>query len=112
MIVNKAINQNVQLHYVEDLRNVHNAQTDAYDVVEYLLVFRFYKEHTYRVTVTREDLDADTPSVLLEGPSELFDSFERLCENNLWEEIGKYCDAYDAWIREIEEDFDSENRLS
>lgn len=78
MNLQQQIDKNTILHYVEDYR-----QDDEGNPSYYELSFSFYDCHYY-ATVSREDIDNGIPSVGLEGDSRLFDSFNELCENDLW----------------------------
>ena len=54
------------------------------------MTFEFF-EYQYHVRVAMSDIERDFPSVGIDGDSTLFDSFEKLCEGDMWEFIKKQC---------------------
>lgn len=97
MNIQEKINNHTTLYYVEDIASVYSDDdSDVPTITTYSLSFGFYDCH-YFVTVQRKDLDEDNRFVCLEGDSRLFDSFEKACENDLWDLIKERCNQYDQW---------------
>ena len=107
MQLNQKLNDKTMLYYIEHNTCETNFQTGAEEVTSYLLSFQFYDAH-YLVTVSRKDLENDFPSVLMEGNSNLFDSFENACEDEHWETIKAACKQYDTWYDDLQKRFETD----
>lgn len=101
MQLNQKLNDKTILFYIEHNTCETNFQTGANEVTSYLLSFQFY-DAQYFVTITREDLENDIPMICMEGDSNLFDSFERACEEEHWETIKAACKQYDTWYSDLQ----------
>ena len=93
------LNQNTILHYIEDIKSHYEGDDEIID--NYQLSFSFY-DCQYYVGVSKKDIDEDDNwSLAMEGDSKLFDSFEDMCKNEIWELIKEKCREYDQWHKEF-----------
>ena len=94
------INENTVLHYIEDSQNHYDDKGN--NIIDcYQLSFSFYDCHYY-VGVSRKDIEQDESFLIaLDGDSKLFDSFEEMCQNEIWELIKEKCNEYDKWNAEF-----------
>ncbi len=96
------IDKNTILHYIEDSNNHYDEQGNNI-IDSYQLSFSFY-DCNYYVGVSRKDIEQDNSFLIeLEGNSKLFDSFEEMCQNELWSLIKEKCNEYDKWNIEFVE---------
>lgn len=98
MQVNLKIDENTILHYVEDSNSTYGDNGEEV-VTAYQLSFSFY-DCGYDVGVSRKDIEKDDSfSLALDGDTKLFDSFNSLCQGDLWETIKEQCNKYDIWYK-------------
>ena len=99
MNLHEKINENTILYYVEN--NVSHYDDNDNEVVDiYELSFGFYDCH-YMVYVRAKNIEKDFASIEMEGDSKLFESFEEMCENELWDFIKAKCKQFDKWLAEL-----------
>ena len=102
MNLHEKIDDNTILYYVES--NIdHYDENDDRVVDIYELSFGFYDCH-YMVFVRAKYIREDLASVEMEGESKLFDSFEEMCEGELWSLIKDRCRQFDDWLKELNAD--------
>ncbi len=89
---------NVILNYVERSKWIYD-DNDNEITTHFRLSFSFFNKEYY-AEVSLEDINLDYNYVGLEGDSDLFDSFQDLCEDGLWETIKTECLAHEKWIRD------------
>src|SRR5690606_38127055 len=101
MNLHERINSKTILYYVES--NYSHHDDDDNEVVDiYELSFGFYDCH-YMVYVRAKNIRDNLASVEMSGDSKLFDSFEEMCEDELWELIKAKCKQFDKWYAELSE---------
>jgi len=99
MNLQKKLNDNLTLHYVE--ANNWDNDDDGNEVTTmYELSCSFYGKY-YMAYASRESVDKDQGYLTAEGDSDLFDSFVSAMENEHWDEVVKQCKAYEKWKKTL-----------
>jgi hypothetical protein len=96
MQFNKKFSDNLVLNHTETTNFNHE------DGILYVMFYFSFYGQEFSAGVSKKYIDLDFPSIESEGPSELFDSFNSLLEDDYWDEL-KLC--YEEHCKnEMEED--------
>ncbi|MCD8430405.1 hypothetical protein LNJ06_09515 [Tenacibaculum finnmarkense genomovar ulcerans] len=101
MNLQEKINENTTLYYIEDAGTAYDAKTDTEVVTHYSLSLGFYDCH-YHLNISRKDIEANyNYGCNLDGDSKLYDSFQSICEGELWELIKARCKDFDKYYADM-----------
>ena len=95
MTLQEYIDDNTTLHYVSCHESTYD-NSDNEVVTIYELSFSFY-DCDYLVHIKKENIDNDLNYILVHGDSKLIESFESMCEEELWDLIKQRCIEFDDW---------------
>lgn len=99
MDVQKEILPNLILHYVEDNMQKENEEGEMVNTA-WLLSFSFYGK-SYMVYLTDRNLQHEWPSfAMMEGDSDLMESFENIIEEKCWDAVKEYVAQFEKHQKE------------
>jgi len=100
MNLQKKLSENLTLHFVEANNWDHDEEGNEVTTM-YELSFSFYGNY-YSIYVAPKNLEEEYARYAsVEGPGELFESFNELVEEEYWEEVVTQCKAFEVWNKEL-----------